>query len=193
MTTPATIAAAPAHPASRWSAAPTGIPLGGRDRFIDLIRVLAIAAVVLQHWAMPVMQFRDGQTLVSSALQTPGAQLVTWISQIMPLFFFAGGAANVVSWRSARRRTKTASSWLSVRLGRLSFPVLAVAAVWIPLPYLLEMLGAPAGPVTEATFWVARVLWFLPVYLMCVVCTPVAEKMAARRPLLALGGCWPAR
>lgn len=156
--------------------------VGTRDRFIDVVRVVAILAVVLQHWALPTMQFHDGQIIVGNALQSPGAQAITWLTQVMPLFFFAGGAANLASFRGR------ASSWLAVRLGRLSFPVLAVCALWIPLPYFLAMLGTPAGPVGEATSWVARVLWFLPVYLLCVVLTPFLARLDGRRTVLVLGG-----
>ncbi len=159
------------------------MPVGARDRFVDVLRVFAILAVVVQHWALPAMQFRDGQMIVGSALQSPGAQAVTWLSQIMPLFFFAGGAANVSSWRAS---AGTASSWLAVRLGRLSFPVLAVCALWIPLPYFLAMLGTPADPIAEATMWVARVLWFLPVYLLCVVLTPLLARLDGRRTVQVL-------
>lgn len=161
-------------------------PASGRDSFIDLLRVFAIILVVGQHWLLPTMSFENGQMTVGNALSAaPWAPVITWLTQVMPLIFFAGGAANAISWRSAQRRGTSASSWLAARLGRLGTPVLAVAAVWIPLPYLLTALGAPADPVVDATVWIGRVLWFLPVYLIAVAATPLATKWL-RRPVASL-------
>ena len=60
----------------------------------------------------------------------------------MPLVFFAGGAANAISFG---RGAGAAPAWLAVRLRRLAWPVLPLAAVWIPLPHLL-LAARPAGP-----------------------------------------------
>ncbi|MEU0572802.1 hypothetical protein ABZ297_46380, partial [Nonomuraea sp. NPDC005983] len=64
-----------------------------RDPFIDLLRVFGMALVVLQHWTIPVLTYQDGRLGTGNALATPGVWVVTWISQVMPLVFFAGGAA----------------------------------------------------------------------------------------------------
>src|SRR4051812_31795641 len=65
-----------------------------RDPFIDLLRVFGMALVVLQHWTIPVLAFDGTRLTTGNALATPGVWVVTWISQVMPLVFFAGGAAN---------------------------------------------------------------------------------------------------
>ncbi|OUC81224.1 acyltransferase family protein [Streptosporangium minutum] len=144
----------------------------GRDAFIDVLRLFGMALVVLQHWSMPVLSFADGRISTGNALSAGGAWVVTWISQVMPLVFFAGGAANAISWRGAVRRGGTVPAWLAVRLRRLVWPVLPLAAVWLPLPHLLQALGIPEQPVVTASRLAGQLLWFLAVYLVAVAVTP---------------------
>lgn len=127
-----------------------------RDPFIDLIRVLAIGVVVLEHWLFPVLAFdpASGQLAAGNALASPGAWLTTWLGQVMPLVFFAGGAANAISWSGcARAGAGTRRGWYADRVRRLAWPVLALAAVWLPLPHVLVALGVPAQPVELAADW----------------------------------------
>ncbi|WP_344973435.1 acyltransferase, partial [Streptosporangium fragile] len=155
------------RPAARTAPAPAG-----RDPFIDALRLFGIALVVLQHWSMPVLSFADGRISTGNALATGNGWLITWISQVMPLVFFAGGAANAISWRGAVRRGGTAPGWLAVRLRRLAWPVVPLAAVWLPLPHLLLGLGMPEQPVITASRLAGQLLWFLAIYLVAVVLTP---------------------
>lgn len=154
------------------SAARTTAGPPGRDVFIDVLRLAGIALVVLQHWSMPVLSFADGRISTGNALSAGGAWVITWISQVMPLVFFAGGAANAISWRGSVRRGGTVSGWLAGRLRRLVWPVLPLAAVWLPLPHLLLAAGLPEQPVVTASRLAGQLLWFLVVYLVAVAVTP---------------------
>ncbi|MFF5212752.1 acyltransferase family protein [Streptosporangium sp. NPDC000396] len=153
-------------------AAPTSPAPPGRDLFVDALRLFGMALVVLQHWSMPVLSFADGRISTGNALSAGGAWLITWISQVMPLVFFAGGAANAISWRGSVRRGGPAPAWLAVRLRRLAWPVLPLAAVWLPLPHLLLALGLPQQPVFTASRLAGQLLWFLAIYLVAVAVTP---------------------
>ncbi len=168
---------------------PAGVPAGpaGRDGFVDVLRVFGMVLVVVQHWTMPVLVYGDGRLSTGNALA--GVPLVTWISQVMPLVFFAGGAANAISWRSADRRGQTPGLWVARRLRRLAWPVLPLAFVWLPLPYVLAALGVPTQPVEVAARTVGQLLWFLVVYLLAVVATPYLSRMGSGRllPVLAAG------
>ncbi|WP_240197427.1 acyltransferase, partial [Nonomuraea lactucae] len=112
---PATLPGRPAPPRLPGSAGRA--TAAGRDPFIDALRVFGMALVVAQHWTIPVLAF-DGTTLTTgNALATPGLWAVTWLSQVMPLVFFAGGAANAIGLRRARH---DAPRWLFARLRRLA-------------------------------------------------------------------------
>ena len=60
----------------------------GRDRYVDFLRLFSIAVVVLGHWLMAVVIVRDGEVVIDHLLvAAPRMQLVTWVLQVMPVFF----------------------------------------------------------------------------------------------------------
>ncbi|GGL07529.1 acyltransferase [Sphaerisporangium melleum] len=162
------------------AARPAALARPGRDAFIDLLRLFGIAMVVLEHWSIPVLSYEHGRIATGNAFAAPGAAVITWLSQVMPLVFFAGGAANAISLRRHRERGLAGPVWLAGRVRRLAWPVLPLAAVWIPLPHLLLALGLPAQPVETAARLAGQLLWFLAVYLVAVLLTPVLLRLGER-------------
>jgi hypothetical protein len=146
-----------------------------RDRFLDVVRAGAILAVIAQHWIMPVLSYSDGHLATGNALATPGWWVVTWLSQVMPLVFFAGGAANLISFR----RAASTQQWLAGRIKRLMVPVLPLMAVWLIVPDFLRGLGVPPQPLQVGSAIAAQLLWFLAVYVLVVLLTPL--MVAAHR------------
>ncbi|MGN9842722.1 acyltransferase family protein [Nonomuraea sp. H19] len=156
---------------------PAGARTAARDPFIDLLRVLGMALIVFQHWTIPVLSYDGARLTTGNALSTPGVWVVTWLSQVMPLVFFAGGAANAISFgRSAHE----APRWLAARLRRLAWPLLPLAAVWIPLPHVLLSFGVPEQPLETGARLTGQLLWFLAVYLIAVTATPYALRLHQR-------------
>ncbi|MBB4929984.1 hypothetical protein F4561_000804 [Lipingzhangella halophila] len=151
-----------------------------RDCFLDALRLLVIALVVLQHWTMPVLDSTRGGVTVGSVLDVPGAWALTWVVQVMPLIFFVGGAANAISLRSARQRAQNAPDWLARRLRRLVWPVVPLAMLWVPLAYLLVAAGVPEEAVHSGARAAGMVLWFLAAYLMVVVLAPTLLRWEER-------------
>jgi len=120
----------------------TAPPLEDRDRFIDLLRVACIVAVVLGHWATTTVVWEPDRVLSVNALSVvPWTRAATWLIQVMPLVFFAGGFANSVS----RRRTGSYLTYLDGRLGRLLVPTGAFLGVWLALGLATEALD-PGSP-----------------------------------------------
>ncbi|MEU0464820.1 acyltransferase [Amycolatopsis sp. NPDC006131] len=162
-------------------------PAGARDTFLDVVRATAILAVIGQHWLMPVLSYDHGRLATGNALTTPGWWALTWLSQVMPMVFFAGGAANLMSLR----RAASTRDWLSTRLKRLLVPVLPLFAVWLLAPDLLRDLGAPEQPVQIAGAIAGQLLWFLAVYLITVAATPLMlaahRRWGLRVPLVLTG------
>ncbi|SFB61556.1 Acyltransferase family protein [Amycolatopsis marina] len=144
-------------------------PSRARDPFLDLVRTVAILAVVGQHWIMPVLGYEDATITTGNALTTPGWWVFTWLSQVMPLVFFAGGAANLISLG----RSPGARVWLGARVRRLLLPVLPLLAVWLAVPELLRELGVAEQPLRVAGAIAGQLLWFLAVYLLTVLATPL--------------------
>lgn len=168
---------------------PRPAPAAARDPFIDILRVSGLALVVLQHWSIPVLGYDGARLTTGNALAAPGLWVVTWISQVMPLVFFAGGAANAISFG---RSPAAGPRWVAGRVRRLAWPLLPLAAVWIPLPHLLLALGVPEQPLQVGARLTGQLLWFLAVYLIAVVATPyllgLHERYGARVPAALAGG-----
>ncbi|MFI7130004.1 acyltransferase [Nonomuraea sp. NPDC050153] len=171
---PTAAAAAPPRAAGTRAA---GARTAARDPFIDLLRVFGMALIVFQHWTIPVLTYDGGRLTTGNALSTPGVWVVTWISQVMPLVFFAGGAANAIGFA---RADKSAQRWQATRLRRLAWPLLPLAAVWIPLPHVLLSLGVPQQPLETGARLTGQLLWFLAVYLIAVTATPYALRLHER-------------
>ena len=71
-----------------------------RDRAIDVIRIVSLIGVGVGHTVMAISIIRNHVLIWDNLLTTsPVFQALTWIFQIMPLFFFAGVAACEASWR----------------------------------------------------------------------------------------------
>lgn len=131
---------------------------------------------------MPVLDYSGGRLTAGNAMTTSGWWLLTWLSQVMPLVFFAGGAANLISLR----RASSVRLWLAGRLHRLLLlPVLPLFAVWLVVPTVLRDAGVPEQPVALAGAIAAQLLWFLGVYLLTVLATPLLA-LAHRRFGLAV-------
>jgi hypothetical protein len=87
-----------------------------RDRAIDVIRIVSLVGVVIGHTIMATSKLRDGVFIWSNLLTaSPVFQALTWVFQIMPLFFFAGVAASIESWTSGT----SWGNWLMRRCTRL--------------------------------------------------------------------------
>jgi fucose 4-O-acetylase-like acetyltransferase len=100
-----------------------------RDRVVDAARAAALLVVVLGHGVMAVAAWPDGVPRLGNLLAAfPWTQGLTWVLQIMPLFFWAGGAANAMSWRGRRAGT-TYAGWIWSRGRRLLRPVIVYLVV----------------------------------------------------------------
>jgi fucose 4-O-acetylase-like acetyltransferase len=145
-----------------------------RNRYVDLIRVVAIGVVVLGHWMMAVLGYADGKFTGKNLLEVdPHLQILTWVFQVMPLFFIVGGFSNAASWTSARERGESYADWLRARSSRLVRPALWFVAFWTLIPVAGVASGLlPSSVARVGGGEVALPLWFLGVYLLAVPAVP---------------------
>ena len=109
---------------------------------------------------------------------------VSWVVQIMPLFFIAGGFSSYHHWRSMRAKGASASSYVRSRIGRLVRPAVAVVAVVASGLVVLRLAGLPEDLVATAGFRIGQPLWFLAVYLVTSALVPVMVRAHERARLL---------
>ncbi|WP_411111916.1 acyltransferase family protein [Streptomyces sp. c-19] len=151
-----------------------------RDRAIDGLRALALLAVPTGHWLLGGFTLSsDGAIHNASPLGTfAGLAPVSWVLQMLGIFFLVGGYASVLSYR---RRKGSAGEWLKARLARLGRPVLGVTAVWAALLPLLHFgLEVPVDSLRTASTLVIQPLWFVGVYTVVTALTPLCVRAARR-------------
>lgn len=175
---------APPVPAAADRPAPT------RDTGIDLARAVCVVIVVLLHAIMVgVTVDAAGPVFENAANGAAWFAPLTWVVQIMPVFFVIGGFAGALAHRRLRQRGGTAVQFVTGRVHRLLVPAaLSIAAAGVGLA-ALTMAGVPADIILIAGFRYSQPLWFLGVFLLCQALLPAllaAHDRAPARTLLVL-------
>jgi len=152
-----------------------------RNRVVDLIRVLSILVVVFGHWLMAAIVFEDGEIVPGHLLELADwTHPLTWVFQVMPLFFFVGGYSNALSWRSARRTGESYGAWLRARLRRLALPVVPLLLVWTIGGWIGLRLGLDWEILQLASRVALVPTWFLAAYVVIVTIAPPALALWER-------------
>jgi peptidoglycan/LPS O-acetylase OafA/YrhL len=158
-----------------------------RNRYVDFLRAVSILMVVSGHWLVAAPWMTDGNFVPGDLLEMrPNTQWLTWVFQVMPIFFIVGGYANAVSLESASRKGVGYAGWLATRLHRLVTPLLALIIGWAILAACLYLFGA-SGDTTKLTSRAALIpIWFLAIYLAVVMLAPLTYKAWQRWGFVSL-------
>jgi hypothetical protein len=105
---------------------------------------------------------------------------LTWIFQVMPIFFIVGGYSNGVSLESARNKNIDYASWLAARLNRLVAPLLIVLIVWAAIAVIANLAGVPGETIQFISRASLIPTWFLAIYIMIVILAPAAYQLWRR-------------
>ncbi|WP_328860462.1 acyltransferase family protein [Streptomyces sp. NBC_00306] len=150
-----------------------------RDRAVDGLRALALLAVPTGHWLLGGFTLdADGALHNASPLAAFGFFApVSWVLQMLGIFFLVGGYASVLSYH---RRPGSTAQWLKQRIARLGRPVLGVTAVWAVMIPVLYALGVPGTTLRTGSTLVVQPLWFVGVYTVVTALTPWCVRLARR-------------
>jgi len=161
-----------------------------RNRYVDFLRAVSIGAVVFGHWlaAAPYVDASGKLTPTHMLAVSPWTQGLTWVIQVMPVFFIVGGYANGVSWRAARSARRTYAEWLDGRLRRLIGPVLVLVTAWVLLAVLARAAGWPAAMARVGSQMALIPIWFLAVYLLVALLVPITYAAWERFGLASFAG-----
>ncbi len=146
-----------------------------RDRAIDVIRIVSLVAVILGHTVMATSTIRDQVFIWDNLLTTSVVfQALTWAFQIMPLFFFAGAAASMASWKPGT----SWGGWLMKRCTRLFRPVFYYLAFWaLTLAVLRQLLPIHVyEPIAGISI---QLLWFLGAYVLMLAAIPLLSRISS--------------
>ncbi|MEO5609233.1 MAG: acyltransferase [Ornithinibacter sp.] len=144
-----------------------------RNKVVDLLRVVAILVVVLGHWLVAAVWVDSGELRAGAVLDIASwTHPLTWVFQVMPIFFLVGGYANALSWRSARRRDIGYAGWLRSRLVRLLTPVAPLLLTWVVLCTVALRAGVPGVTLRTASQVALVPTWFLAAYVVVCAVAP---------------------
>ncbi|RDI33236.1 phospholipase A2-like protein [Lentzea flaviverrucosa] len=148
------------HGRRRESTTANSLPLvlahAEQDRYATFLRLFSLALLVL------------GETVATLAHLRGFGTSWLWALQAVPLFFFAGGHANLRSWQAHQGGF---GCWVSSRTSWLLRPVLAFVLLWVVLFAALNLMDVEVDAYSRL---ITHPLWFLGVYLLAVAATPAA-------------------
>ena len=141
----------------------------GRDRVMDAVKALALLLVVVGHslaWTAT-----GSGSVVNTLDAVPAVFPLTWVLQILPLFFLLAGAG-----LTRLSGSRDARGYLA-RLTRLASPALPLIAVAMVLAVVAQALaGADVGK--AAGLLPVQLVWFLGVYVVLVAVAPLLVRFS---------------
>ncbi|MFB1298450.1 acyltransferase family protein [Mycobacterium sp. pW049] len=144
-----------------------------RDRAVDVARIAALIVVMFGHCALLLATIDSGGLRIANLIgEVPAVAPLTWIVQVMPLFFLAGGAAGAFSYRTGTPW----GTWLFTRAQRLCRPVFWYLGAWSAGLLVTRLVLGPDSAAGLGGESVA-LLWFLGVYLVTLAFVPALLRL----------------
>jgi hypothetical protein len=136
-----------------------------------------MCAVALGHWLAADVRIKGGSLSGGNALNGMTTfHVLTWIFQVMPVFFCIGGFSNAASLDAHHRAGRSNGSWIRARLTRLTTPSVWLAGTWLTVMAIGHLLGV--GKMADMAVGVAAIpLWFLANYVADTALSPITLKL----------------
>jgi len=152
-----------------------------RNRAADFFRAVSILMVISGHWLAAAPYFDAGEFRPARLLaEIPWTQYGTWVFQVMPVFFLVGGFANAASWDSARGDPIRRREWHAGRLQRLLRPTVPLILLWCAIAVVVRLAELPADLFRNTSRAALIPIWFLAVYVVVTVATPLTLALWRR-------------
>lgn len=170
------------------TASPAPPPRPSRDAGIDLVRALCVLGVVLLHAMMVGVTVTDaGPAFENAGDDSWWITPLSWVLQVMPLFFVIGGFSGYLAYGRRRERSGAATLFVAGRIHRLFRPaVFTIVVVGLALA-VLTVIGIPADLIATAGFRYGQPLWFLGVFVLCQALLPLLATAHQQKPVATIG------
>lgn len=146
-----------------------------RDRYVDFLRAFSILVVVVWHWVFTVVWWADDGPHASNPIgSTYGLWFLTWFLQVLPLFFFVGGYATLKAWERSRGRGEAASRFVWTRWMQLLIPASVLLGFAFVAGTVVGWIDPDPGWLDQALLLIISPLWFLVIYLVVTLISPLA-------------------
>jgi len=167
----------------RGADAVLSIDLSKRDLTLDLARVFAVLLVVVIHLLeVGVGTGPHGLTISRPLEHQPWFNAITWVFQIMPLFFVVGGFASLTAWRSLVRRGGGGRAYVTTRILRLAQPAFPLFVFFVSVVGAATLIGVDPKVLGPVVLGAGSPLWFLAAYGLCQAVVPFAVRWHLRAP-----------
>lgn len=148
-----------------------------RDRAIDVARLASLVVVMFGHCALLLATIDSSGVRIGNLIGAmPAIAPATWVAQVMPLFFLAGGAAGAYGYSAGTPW----GAWLFTRAQRLFRPVFWYLAAWSAGLLAVRVLLGPDSAAGLGGESVA-LLWFLGVYVVALAFVPALIRLPSSR------------
>ncbi|HVF74735.1 MAG TPA: acyltransferase [Acidimicrobiales bacterium] len=152
-----------------------------REAYLDALRAFSLLIVVVWHWVFTVIVWQhDGPHASNPIGATRGLWLLTWLLQVMPVFFFVGGYVHRRAWLSLRASGRGYGTFLLGRVRRLLVPAGIALAVALVIRVAVGIAMPDVGWLDRSLFLVLSPLWFLCVYIVLVAIAPAGVWLHER-------------
>lgn len=102
-----------------------------RDRVADLVRVGSLGVVIVWHSTLSLFH-RNSEgvlTMPNPVGSYRGLWMLTWVLQVMPLFFIVSGSVNAEAWNRHHQRGGGLTAFVRRRVGRFTAPLAMLVAL----------------------------------------------------------------
>ena len=148
-----------------------------RNRYVDFLRAVSITFVIVGHWLIATAWMVNGEIETGHLLKLQtNTHWLTWLFQVMPIFFIVGGYSNAVSLESAARKEVGYAGWLVARLNRLVAPLLVLLIAWGAIAIVMQWLDVHPAAIQYMSQASLIPTWFLAIYIMIVILAPLAWR-----------------
>ena len=149
---------------------------------MDLLRLATIGIVVLGHWLSAAVEADPRHQPVAHSVLAPlsWAAPVSWLFQLVPMFFLVTGATNAELLVSDWRKGRSTASWFGARGGRLVPTVTVLLLVFSAAAGAARLLGTDPVVLRAAVRAASSPLSFITIYLVLVLLTPVMYRLHER-------------
>lgn len=151
-----------------------------RNRYVDFLRAVSIMFVIVGHWLITTAHFNAENGSLNPVLaldSIPWTAWLTWVFQVMPIFFIVGGYSNAISLEGAKKKQASYAQWLTGRLHRLLTPLLLLVIVWAGTAFVLNLASVDSETIRFLSRTALVPTWFLAIYTMIVLLAPATYKL----------------
>ncbi|MER7010351.1 acyltransferase [Saccharopolyspora sp. NPDC000359] len=154
---------------------------------LDLVRAGCLVVVVVLHAMMAGIRVDGDGVRITNALEGQGwFTPVSWVIQVMPLFFVVGGFAGVTQWRRMRGAGAAPADFVRTRLVRLARPAVVAFGVIAAALAAASAAGVPGELLAQVGFRMGQPMWFIGVYLGTTALVPLLCRLHERAPWVTL-------